>query len=269
MIEEKEFREFVIKINLSQQYMKSFEKAVQSIKTKRKQLYSLSKQKEITLIKSDIDSTIKTCKEIQKSIKELILANEPFIKATKSEDKHYTRLVTNMYSSCLKKFERVTDFFSSEQTLMSDYLKQTIIREAEIALNRKLDESEITRFIDDPSLIQTMMSNKLEGQAHTELVNKVSDLELRHNDIVNLEKNINEIYQLFVDLQELVRNQGQIIENIEENISSAKDCTLNAEVDILQSYDYLKSARKKKCIVIVIVVVIMIIIISIVLPLKL
>lgn len=249
--------------------MKSFEKAVLSIKSKRKQLYSLSKQKDISAVKDDINNTITTCKEIQKSIKELILANESFIKTTKTEDKHYTRLVTNMYSSCLKKFEKVTDLFSSEQTLMSDYLKQTIIREAEIALNRKLDDSEINRFVNDPTLIQTMMSNKLEGQAHTELVNKVNDLELRHNDILNLEKNINEIYQLFVDLQELVRNQGFIIENIEQNISTAKDCTLNAEVDILQSYDYLKSARKKKCIVIIVVVVIMIIIISIVLPLKL
>lgn len=232
-------------------------------------MVSSTSQREINSIKEEITDKIESGKEIQKSIKELIVENEAYVKKCNKENNDNSRLVSNMYSACLKRFEKVADYFTIEQTNVSEFLKQSIVREAEIAAKRKLSPEETERVIENPSLIQEMIKSNLEGEAHVDLINKVNDLQSRHNDILNLEKNINSLYQLFVDLQELVRNQGQIIENIEDNIATAKDCTLHAEQDISQSYEYLKSARRKKCIILCISVVVVIIILSIILPVSL
>ena len=206
------------------------------------------------------------CKAIQSEVNDLIISNESFVKGTKEEEKYYSRLVSNMYSACLKQFEKASDVFNIEQNKVSDYLKQSIIRDAEILMNKSLTEKEQENVLENPEIVQDLMKSKLEGQAHSSLTDAVNDLSDRHNAIIKLEKSINDVFQLFVDLQELVRCQGEIIDNIEMNISTAKNSTLNAELDLVDSLDNLKSARKKKCIIIIIVLVIMGILIGTIVP---
>lgn len=256
-------------MNLSQKYLKSFRNAVSQIKSKRQKLLISVKQKESKELKSEISQYIANCKEIQRVIKEVIVTNESFVISCRIGDNPNLRIVNNLYNACLKRFESVTQAFSQEQSQFAIILRESILKDAEIVLNRKLTNEESDRLASNPSLIETMMSNKLEGKAHNELVRKVSDLEERHHDIVDLEKNVNELYEMFAELQQLIKNQGQMIENIEENILTAKNCTLSAEVDILQSYDYAVSTRKKRCIIIVSVVIIIVIVLSIVLPISL
>lgn len=269
MIENKEFREFVIKINCAQQYLRSFNLAVVQIKKVRMNLQKATNPLDIADLKKDVTYRIDSCKEIQNEIKEIIVSNEKFVTSSKEEEKYYSRIVSNLYSACLKQFEKTAEKFNLEQNNVSDYIKQSILRDAEMVLDKKLSDEEKEDILENPQVVQELMKSKLEGQAHTTMVNKVNELQARHQDILKLEKSVNEVYQLFVDLQELVRQQGEIIDNIEANISTAKDCVFSGEVDISQSYENLKSARKKKCIVIIIVVVIVCILAGTIIPTKL
>jgi syntaxin 1B/2/3 len=67
----------------------------------------------------------------------------------------------------------------------------------------------------------------------------------------------------------LVQLQGEIIDNIVSNISTAKDYVLKAEVDIIQSKKNMQSARKKKCCILIIVLAIVIVIVAPTLGVKL
>mmetsp|Transcript_35032 Transcript_35032/g.36437 ORF Transcript_35032/g.36437 Transcript_35032/m.36437 type:complete len:297 (-) Transcript_35032:48-938(-) len=269
VIEEKEFREFVVRINFAQKYLRSFSGALLQIRKIRRNMQKSSNTQEVDNLKNEASTRIHSCREIQKEIKEIIVANEGFVNDCRGEEKYYSRIVSNLYSACLKQFEKTTEKFTKEQDSVRDYIKSSILRDAEMVLEKKLSDNEKEDILNNPELVQDLLKSKLEGQAHETMVNKVNDLAARHQDILRLEKSVNEVYQLFVDLQELVRNQGEIIDNIEANISTAKDCVLDGEVNIAQSYDYLKSARKKKCIVIIIVVVIMCILIGTIAPMTL
>jgi len=55
---------------------------------------------------------------------------------------------------------------------------------------------------------------------------------------------VNQVHQLFLDLAVLVNMQGEMIDNIEQNIRLAKDDVLKAEDDIIQSKKNMMSARK-------------------------
>jgi len=52
------------------------------------------------------------------------------------------------------------------------------------------------------------------------------------------------IRQLFADLAILVAAQGEMINNIESNIHTAKEYVFKAEKDLVKSKDNLASARK-------------------------
>lgn len=52
------------------------------------------------------------------------------------------------------------------------------------------------------------------------------------------------IRQLFADLAILVAAQGEMINNIESNIHTAKEYVFKAEKDLVKSKDNLSSARK-------------------------
>lgn len=259
----------MIKINCAQKYLRSFNVSVLNIKKVRVNLNNTSNPIEINDLKKDVSFRIDSCKEIQNEIKEIILSNEKFVNEAKNEEKYYSRIVANLYSACLKQFEKTAEKFNIEQNNVSDYLKQSILRDAEIYLEKKLTEDEKENILINPQVVQQLINSKLEGQAHTTMVNKVNELASRHQDILKLEKSVNEVYQLFVDLQVLVKQQGEIIDNIEANISTAKDCVIQGELDIGESYQNLKAARKKKCIVIIIIVVIIAVVVGTVVPFSL
>ena len=269
IIEDKEFREFVIKINAVQQYLKSFNIAVKGIKKSRLSLVKCSNNKEISDTKKDITTRIDSCKEIQEEIKSIIQSNDPFVKQTKIDEKYYSRIVANLYGACLKKFEKLAEGFTEEQNNYSTYIRESIIRDAEIVLEKKFNDNEKDQILENPDMVQSLLDKKLQGQAHQTMVNAVNDLAARHQDILKLERNVNEVYQMFVDLQVLVKAQGEIIDNIESNILTAKDCVLTGEQNINISYDNLKAARKKKCIVIAIIVVVLCVVLGTVLPFSL
>lgn len=65
-----------------------------------------------------------------------------------------------------------------------------------------------------------------------------------------------------MELSKLVQYQGEIVDNIEQNIKNAKDYVLKAEIDIVKSKKNMQSSRKKKCCILIIVIAIALVILG-------
>ena len=52
------------------------------------------------------------------------------------------------------------------------------------------------------------------------------------------------MHKLFIEMAALVTLQGEIIDNIEQNVKCAKSHVFKAEIDIKKSKDNIVSARK-------------------------
>lgn len=68
-------------------------------------------------------------------------------------------------------------------------------------------------------------------------------IEERHLDILKLERQVLEIYELFRDLATLVDLQQESLDVIENRIMNAKDYTEKAEVELQDAENYQKKAR--------------------------
>jgi syntaxin 1B/2/3 len=117
-------------------------------------------------------------------------------------------------------------------------------------------------------MVQEMFNAKV-LKSHTKLENAVLDLEERQKELMKLEKSVNQVHQLFVQFAILVNAQGEIVDNICENISEAKNNVIAAEDDVIKSKKNMISARSKKCIILIIVIVAVFCILGPVLGIKL
>jgi t-SNARE complex subunit (syntaxin) len=69
----------------------------------------------------------------------------------------------------------------------------------------------------------------------------------RHKDIMKLEKDIQEISQLFLDVASIVDNQGETVDRIAYKVSTAKNYCKEANEDFTEAYKVKKG--KKVCII--------------------
>jgi len=88
----------------------------------------------------------------------------------------------------VKNYEETCSKFQNVENEIKTMMQTRVIRDAEVALNRKLDPQEREEVLLDPTKVQSFYQNKLTGSAHIQLKNFVNDLEDRYKDIQKLER---------------------------------------------------------------------------------
>ena len=171
------------------------------------------------------------------------------------------RLKKNLFDAMIKKYQNVIQKFQSEESEMKQIKKTRLIRDAEIGLGQDLTEKEKENIIEDPKMIQQIYENKLKGKPHNKLQNVVRDLQERHEDIKKLEKSIIELSNMINELNKLVQYQGEMIDNIVENVSKSKDYITKAEKELVAGKEKMKCKKNLKCTIAIIASIALLIII--------
>ena len=192
---------------------------IKSITAEDKNKYNL-KISSIIEESSQIQSEIKTTLEnnFKTFIKDLDINTNLF-----EQEKRISR---NLHGATVKNFQNIILVFQSLESELKSTNEGMIIRSAEIAMNRQLTIEEKQNIIESPEIAQKLIEDKLSGQAHSKLQNALKDLQERHDEIKKLEKSILAVHELIEELAGLVKLQGEMIDNICENISLAKDDAL-------------------------------------------
>ncbi|CCE79907.1 Piso0_002999 [Millerozyma farinosa CBS 7064] len=102
---------------------------------------------------------------------------------------------------------------------------------------------------------QALMQSNRRGEARTVL----NEVQVRHRELLKLEKTMAELTQLFHDMEELVIEQDQPIQQIDEQIGAAQHDVEQGVGHTNKAVVSAKKARKKRCICFGIIVLIIII----------
>ena len=271
---EKLLKEENVRVNIElQNFIKNNREAQKMINTLKGNNEILQKQKEVLL--NSVSSEDKMA--VNAKIQEIISENSQYQSKTKNIlEQNYNnfineieenanlsqqerRISKNLHGATVKNFQDIMLQFQSLESEIKSINENMIIRSAEIASGRKLSNEEKKELILDPAKAQEMMQEKLSG--HTVMQNAVKDLEERHAEIKKLEKSIMQAHQLIEELAGLVNLQGEMIDDICENIAVSKTNVTAAEENIIKAKENMISARKKKCVILIIAVIILAIIV--------
>lgn len=171
------------------------------------------------------------------------------------------RTKKNLFAAMINKYQSIIQKFQNEEEKIKEIKQTKIIREAEIGLGCELTKEEKEMVLDNPKMVQKIYQEKLQGKAHPTIINFVKDLEDRHHDIKKLEKSILELNQMISTLQSLVQYRGEIIDNITDNINSARVNVENAGRILEDAKEKMERKKKIKCVVSLILIIVLLIII--------
>ncbi|XP_053487717.1 syntaxin 3b isoform X2 [Ictalurus furcatus] len=170
------------------------------------------------------------------------------------------RIRKSQHAVLSRKFVDVMTKYNEAQVDFRDKSKGRIQRQLEIT-GRVTTDEELEEMLEGGNasvFTAGIVDSGISKQA-------LSEIESRHKDIVRLESSIKELHDMFVDIAMLVESQGDIIDNIEANVSKSVDHIAAAKIETKKAVRYQTKARKKIIILGVIGAVVLVIIIIIIL----
>ncbi|KAI3714079.1 hypothetical protein L1987_72669 [Smallanthus sonchifolius] len=83
----------------------------------------------------------------------------------------------------------------------------------------------------------------------------VSEIQERHDAIIEIEKNLIELHQIFLDMAVLVEAQGQQLNDIESHVAHASSFVRLGAEQIVEAKELQKSSRRCTCIAVTLILV--------------
>ncbi|XP_055003614.1 syntaxin-2 isoform X2 [Sorex araneus] len=170
------------------------------------------------------------------------------------------RIQRTQHSVLSRKFVEVMTEYNEAQTQFRERSKGRILRQLEIT-GRTTTDQELEEMLEsgNPSIFTSdiISDSQITRQA-------LSEIELRHRDILKLEGSIRELHDMFLDMAMFVETQGEMINNIEKNVAQATDYVEHAKEETKKAIKFHSRAQRKRWILLAVATVVVLLIILIV-----
>ncbi|XP_042061241.1 syntaxin-132-like [Salvia splendens] len=175
---------------------------------------------------------------------------------------------TNLTNSLTKKFrDLVTEFQSLRQRIEEEY-REVVERRVITVTGSRPDEETINNLIEtgnSEQIFQQAMQESGRGQ----VMNTLEEIQERHDAVKEIEKKLLDLHQIYLDMAVLVEAQGDILDNIESQVTNAVDHVQSGTTALQNARRLQKSSRKCMCFAIILLLVIVaIIVLSVLQPWK-
>eukprot|EP00276_Gloeochaete_wittrockiana_P010735 CAMPEP_0184643928 /NCGR_PEP_ID=MMETSP0308-20130426/739_1 /TAXON_ID=38269 /ORGANISM="Gloeochaete witrockiana, Strain SAG 46.84" /LENGTH=315 /DNA_ID=CAMNT_0027072197 /DNA_START=138 /DNA_END=1085 /DNA_ORIENTATION=+ len=243
-------------IKASMATIKKNVKSIEQLQSKALTTIDVTQKEEITEELDELmTETNSMAQQIRFKLKSIDKDNQDAVK--KNGMTSETRIRTNMHGTLTRKFVDLMSEFQEVQTSYRNKIKSTVERQLKI-VNPDATAEQIEDALENPSA--QIFANGVLSKGHSAAKNALADIQERHRDIVKLEQSIAELHQLFVDMSVLVESQGELLDQIEMNVTQAAHYTHEGVKELHTARKYQKKAYKKMCWIILCLVIVLIIV---------
>ncbi|KAA8524474.1 hypothetical protein F0562_010897 [Nyssa sinensis] len=167
------------------------------------------------------------------------------------------RTRTSVVSGLGKKLKTMMDDFQSLRAKMTAEYKETVERRYFTITGEKANEELIENLISSGES-ETFLQKAIQEQGRGQILDTISEIQERHDAVKEIEKNLIELHQVFLDMAALVEAQGQQLNNIESHVAHASSFVRRGTVQLQEAREYQKSSRKWTCIAVGLVIFVVI-----------
>eukprot|EP00064_Thunnus_orientalis_P008110 superscaffoldBa00000947_g8133 len=150
------------------------------------------------------------------------------------------RIQKTQHTVLSRKFVEVMTQYNETQVSFRERSKGRIQRQLEIT-GRVTTNEELEDMLEsgNPSIFTSdiISDSQITRQA-------LNEIESRHQDIMRLESSIRELHAMFMDMAMLVETQGDMVNNIENNVSNAAEYICRAKEETKKAVRYQKKSRR-------------------------
>jgi syntaxin 1B/2/3 len=169
-----------------------------------------------------------------------------------------TRMATTV--SLKKKLkDKMAEFQTLREAIHQEYC-EVVERRVFTVTGTRADEETIERLIDTGDSEQ-IFQKAIQEQGRGQIMATVAEIHERHDAVREVERKLLDLQQIFLDMAVLVDAQGEMLDNIESQVSSAVDHVQQGNTALQKAKKLQKNSRKWMCIAIIILLIIVAIIV--------
>ncbi|WOG98221.1 hypothetical protein DCAR_0417562 [Daucus carota subsp. sativus] len=168
--------------------------------------------------------------------------------------------------SLKKKFkDKITEFQNLRQTIHQEY-REVVQRRVYTVTGSRADDETIDRLIETGDSEQ-IFQKAIQEQGRGQIMGTVAEIQERHNAVMDIEKKLLELNQIFLDMAVLVDSQGDMLDNIENHVTNAVDHVQSGNKALRKAKSLRKNTRKWMCVgILILLIVILIVVVGVIKP---
>ncbi|CAG7867253.1 unnamed protein product [Brassica rapa] len=242
-------------------------KKLQDSNEECKTVHNAKKVKELRAkMDGDVGQVLKRVKMIKQKLEALEKANAnsrnvPGCGPGSSTDRTRSSVVSGLG----KKLKDLMDSFQGLRARMNDEYKETVERRYYTITGEQADEQTIDNLIASGES-ENFLQKAIQEQGRGQIMDTISEIQERHDAVKEIEKNLLELHQVFLDMAALVEAQGQQLNNIESHVAKASSFVRRGTEQLQDAREYQKSSRKWTCYAIILFIVVFILLLIPALP---
>lgn len=247
--------------------------AVNEIQQIDDEIQSSTDKDQVKELRKQLDSKMSEINQNSTQIKGKLEQLEEMIKQEEKENPNSgeARIMQNHFHLLESNFSHTIMNFKSLQSEIKKKLAHQLIRHCRIAGIEGVDENRAEEMIDQNPDVLNQNLFQMEGTAQNQQVaNIYNNIASRHQDILEIESQLNDLLDSFVQFSILIHDQGRQVDNIGQNITQAKDYVVRGTKLLEEAKADQKKGRKCLWIFVIAgcVLLVIVIILAVVIPLK-
>ncbi|XP_022777370.1 syntaxin-124-like [Durio zibethinus] len=242
-------------------------KALQEANEESKTVHNAKTMKQLRArMDTDVEQVLKRVKIIKGKLEGLERSNAasrnvPGCGPGSSSDRTRTSVVSGLG----KKLKDLMDDFQGLRSRMQSEYKETVERRYFTITGQKADEDTIENLISSGES-ESFLQRAIQEQGRGQIMDTISEIQERHDAVKEIEKNLIELHQIFLDMAALVEAQGHQLNDIESHVAHASSFVRRGTEHLQEAREYQKNSRKWTCIAIIAGVVFIIVLLLPLLP---
>ncbi|KAK4419447.1 syntaxin [Sesamum alatum] len=217
---------------------------------------------------ADISAALRKAKVIKVRLEALDRSNAanrslPGCGPGSSSDRTRTSVVNGLRK---KLHDTMTRFNDLRQKMGSEY-RETVQRRYYTVTGENPDEKILDRLIETGES-ETFLQKAIQEQGRGQVMETIMEIQERHDAVKEMEKNLRELHQVFLDMAVLVQSQGEQLDDIESQVNRANSFVRGGTHQLEVARKHQKNTRKWACFGIVLLLIIILIIVLSIQPWK-
>ncbi|KAL2464075.1 syntaxin [Forsythia ovata] len=217
---------------------------------------------------NDVSTSLKKAKVIKVGLQALDKANAdnrkiPGCGPGSSSDRTRTSVVNGLR----KKLQDIMNRFKDLRERMASEYRDTVQRRYYTVTGENPDEKILDNLIETGES-ETFLQKAIQEQGRGQVMDTIMEIQERHDAVREMEKNLKELHQVFLDMAVLVESQGEELDDIESQVGRANSSVRGGTQQLQVARKHQKNTRKWTCFAIILLLIIILIIVLSIRPWK-
>ncbi|OIT32625.1 PREDICTED: syntaxin-121-like [Nicotiana attenuata] len=252
--------------------LKGLEKIYSQLQTSHEKSKTLHNAKAVKDLRSNMDNDVSMALKKAKFIKVRLEALDRSNAANRSlpgcgPGSSSDRTRTSVVNGLRKKLQESMNQFNELRQKMASEYRETVQRRYYTVTGENPDEAVLDTLI-STGQSETFLQKAIQEQGRGQVMDTVMEIQERHEAVKELERNLKELHQVFLDMAVLVESQGAQLDDIESQVNRANSFVRGGAQQLQVARKHQKNTRKWTCFAIILLLIIILVVVLSIQPWK-